>query len=95
MIGLHDLIDTPKQIYMITDYVKGISLLTYAKSLSNQILKLNTARRIFKQVAEGVCYLHSLNIIHRDLKLDNILVDENTKMVKLIDFGFSVILTNS
>ena len=32
MIGLHDLIDTPKQIYMITDYVKGISLKEYAKA---------------------------------------------------------------
>ena len=80
---------------MITDYVKGISLLTYAKALSNQIIRLNTARRIFKQVAESVCYLHSLNIVHRDIKLDNILIDEGTRMVKLIDFGFSVILTNS
>jgi MAP/microtubule affinity-regulating kinase len=51
-----------------------------------------TARRIFKQVAEGVAYLHQQNIVHRDIKLDNILVEESTRMVKLIDFGFSVVV---
>ena len=53
-----------------------------------------TARRIFKQVAESVAYLHSSNIVHRDIKLDNILIEEGTRMVKLIDFGFSVIIAN-
>ena len=53
-----------------------------------------TARRIFKQVAEAVNYLHSINTVHRDIKLDNILIEEGTRMVKLIDFGFSVVVAN-
>ena len=76
----------------MTDYIKGISLQQYSKSLPNRIVRETTARRIFKQVAEGVAYLHHNNIIHRDLKLDNILVEESTRMVKLIDFGFSVVV---
>jgi len=94
IIKLHDLIDTPKQIYIVTDFVKGISLQQYSKSLTNRIIRETTARRIFKQVAESVVYLHSINTVHRDIKLDNILIEEGTRMVKLIDFGFSVIVAN-
>lgn len=45
------------------------------------------AADIFKKVVSAVEYMHSNNVVHRDLKLDNILVFEN--QVKLIDLGFS------
>jgi protein-serine/threonine kinase len=48
IIRLHDLIDTAKQIYIVTDFVKGISLQQYVKSLSNRMVREITARRIFK-----------------------------------------------
>lgn len=38
---------------------------------------------------EGIAYLHSKGIAHRDIKLDNILIEEKTKMIKIIDFGFA------
>ena len=34
----------------------------------------------------------NVNVVHRDIKLDNILLEEGTRMVKLIDFGFSVLV---
>jgi len=46
------------------------------------------AQHIFKQIVESINYCHQKDICHRDLKLENILVDENN-VVKLIDFGFS------
>lgn len=44
-------------------------------------------KRIFSKIVEGVTYLHDINIVHCDLKLENIVV--NKDKVKLVDFGFS------
>lgn len=49
----------------------------------------HTAKKYFKQIAQALAYCHSQNICHRDIKLENILVDDHGH-VKLIDFGFSI-----
>jgi len=44
-------------------------------------------------VVEAIFYCHTnVSVVHRDVKLDNILLEEGTRMVKLIDFGFSVLV---
>lgn len=93
VIKLHELIDTSRQINLVTDYVEGISLQQYVKNHGGPQKKINEpqCRRIFKQIAEGIDYIHSLNIAHRDIKLDNILIEDKTNMIKVIDFGFSAI----
>ena len=48
---------------------------------------------IFKEIVLGIKHLHSKNIAHRDIKLENILISEENK-VKIIDFGLSCILNN-
>jgi phosphorylase kinase gamma subunit len=45
-------------------------------------------RPILKQIVSAVAEIHSLDIVHRDLKLDNILIDKNHE-IKIIDFGFA------
>lgn len=42
-----------------------------------------------RQILSAVAYLHQMNIIHRDLKLENLLIDSSTRMIKLCDFGFA------
>lgn len=49
----------------------------------------DVAKFYFKEIMEGISYIHSQGICHRDLKFDNIIIDDKNN-VKIIDFGFSV-----
>ena len=70
------------------EYTRNISLYIYLRSKPQKRLKENTCRFIFAQVVDGVKYIHDHQIVHRDIKLENILID-SFKNVKIIDFGFS------
>jgi serine/threonine protein kinase len=52
----------------------GGDLLNYVRK--RRRLKEDVAKYIFKQVVDGLAYCHSKGIVHRDMKLDNILLDE-------------------
>ncbi|CAD8113424.1 unnamed protein product [Paramecium sonneborni] len=70
------------------EYLKGGSLLDYV--LDHGALDETTARILFNQILDGISYCHKNNVIHRDLKLDNILLcDNNDLRIKIIDFGLS------
>jgi serine/threonine protein kinase len=71
VIGLHELFVTRDAIWMVMELATGGSLLEALGSLP--IYNEANIRGIFKQILEGVRYLHSQGIVHRDLKLDNIL----------------------
>ncbi|MHB8091355.1 MAG: protein kinase family protein [Syntrophales bacterium] len=67
--------------YILMEYIQG-------ENIENHIYNHpETINEIFLQVIEGFRYLESENILHRDIRPQNILVDSNGK-VKIIDFGF-------
>jgi serine/threonine protein kinase len=70
------------------EYAKGGELVSYLNE--QKILSEMECKRIFKQLHDAVRYIHSRNVIHRDLKPNNILfLDEKRENVVLIDFGIS------
>ena len=103
IIRLEDLKATLNHYYIIMEYCNGGSLnqcLNRYKELYHRPFTEEIVQYIMKQVVSAVKYIHAQNIIHRDLKLDNILVNflnqadyDSVNMlktgVKLIDFGFA------
>ena len=71
---------------IVMENICGGDLLSYVRKRS----KLNeiTAKFIFRQIVEALQYIHLQNIVHRDIKLDNILIDLSN-IIKICDFGVS------
>ncbi|KRH92078.1 Serine/threonine protein kinase, partial [Pseudoloma neurophilia] len=71
---------------MIYEYINGESLLDLIRK--KKFLNENESKKIFKQIICGVKYLHENFVVHRDLKIENVLI-KNDGTVKIIDFGLS------
>lgn len=71
-------------IYLVTELVEGGELLDYISQ--HDSLPESEARRLLRQLVDALRYLHSQNIVHRDLKLENILLDAYGN-IKIIDYG--------
>lgn len=79
----------------ITQDIKFVQIMEFAKYdlfaiVMNERLNYLEICCYFKQIINGIKYLHNIGLCHRDLKLDNLVVNENG-IVKIIDFGTAVI----
>src|SRR5207245_5006165 len=83
---LHEMVETEKHIGIILEYASGGELFDYI--LNHRYLKDNAARKLFAQLISGVGYLHKKGIVHRDIKLENLLLDRNRNII-ITDFGFA------
>ena len=89
IMKLYEEIDTPDYLYLVLEYINGIPLIDILKNEEDGFLIENRAKKLIIQIIKGIIYLHSQNICHRDIKLENILVMKND-LIKIIDFGFAV-----
>lgn len=95
--GLHELYETASSKWFILELANGGSLHTALASEDRFTEEL--VARHFKQVLQGVQYLHSMGIVHRDIKQDNILCSvtesedgERQYTAKIADFGLSAVI---
>jgi protein-serine/threonine kinase len=86
IVRLHEMVETERHIGIILEYASGGELFDYI--LTHRYLKDQAARRLFAQLVSGVGYLHKKGIVHRDLKLENLLLDQNRNII-ITDFGFA------
>lgn len=89
IMKLYDVIETNRHLYLILEYIDGISLLEYIQRKKAKRIDENICKIFFSQIVQAILYCQNRNICHRDIKLENILI-VNDSIIKLIDFGFGI-----
>ena len=77
---------------IIMEYINGGNLFNFVKK--RRKLSEKTAKFLFRQIILGIKHIHSQNIVHRDIKLENIIIDLNNN-VKICDFGIGKVINSA
>ncbi|GLU05178.1 hypothetical protein SLE2022_222910 [Rubroshorea leprosula] len=88
VIRLHEVLASKTKIYMVLEYVPGGDL--FDRIANHGKLSETQGRKLFQQLIDGVNYCHQKGVFHRDLKLENLLVDAKGN-IKISDFGLSAL----
>ena len=84
--GMREMIVHQHHYYMVFEYVNGGQMLDYI--ISHGRLRERVARKFARQIGSALEYCHKNSVVHRDLKIENILISQ-TGNIKIIDFGLS------
>ncbi|KHJ84117.1 kinase domain protein [Oesophagostomum dentatum] len=86
IIQIYEVFENREKIILVMEYASGGELYDYVSRFGS--LPESEARRIFRQITSAVLYCHKHQVAHRDLKLENILLDQDNN-AKIADFGLS------
>lgn len=90
IIQLFEVIETPTHVVLVMEFAPGGDLLRYVR----QRRRLTEARsqELLKQLLDGLHHIHRMGVAHRDIKLENLLLD-SFALLKIADFGVAVTMT--
>ncbi|XP_010500348.1 PREDICTED: CBL-interacting serine/threonine-protein kinase 17-like [Camelina sativa] len=86
IVRLHEVLASKTKIYMVLELVTGGDL--FDRIVSKGKLPEIEGRKMFQQLIDGISYCHNKGVYHRDLKLENVLLDAKGH-IKITDFGLS------
>ena len=86
---LFDVVETASRIFCVMEFADGGSVLDFVRS--RRSLDEVTASSFTSQIVDALDYCHRNWIVHRDVKLENLLLDKNKRRVMLVDFGLSAV----
>lgn len=88
IIAIFEVMQTRNHYCIVLEF-GGDNLCDFVRAQKRGRLDEATARGISRQLVSAISYMHEKDVVHRDIKLENILVNRATKKVKLTDFGLS------
>uniref|UniRef100_A0A1J3GUW7 non-specific serine/threonine protein kinase n=1 Tax=Noccaea caerulescens TaxID=107243 RepID=A0A1J3GUW7_NOCCA len=88
IVRLHEVLASKTKIYMVLECVTGGDL--FDRIVSKGKLSETEGRKMFQQLIDGISYCHNKGVFHRDLKLENVLLDAKGH-IKITDFGLSAL----
>jgi NUAK family SNF1-like kinase len=95
IIKIFDVFEDTQKIMIVMDYIEAGHMYNWVKD--NHTTNENTIKLIFAKICLSIQFLHNRGIVHRDIKLENILLQPSkqfgTLEPKLIDFGLSAVVT--
>ncbi|KAJ8376527.1 hypothetical protein SKAU_G00071070 [Synaphobranchus kaupii] len=91
VINLHDVYETASEMILVLEYAAGGEIFDQCVAEREEAFKEGDVKRLMRQILEGVAFLHSSDVVHLDLKPQNILLTREDPLgdIKIVDFGLS------
>lgn len=96
VINLHEVYETASEMILVLEFAAGGEIFDQCIAEREEAFKEKDVQRLMGQILEGISFLHKNNVVHLDLKPQNILLTSNCPLghIKIVDFGLSRVLTN-
>ncbi|KAM7153147.1 serine/threonine-protein kinase 17B isoform 1-T1 [Macrochelys suwanniensis] len=97
VVNLHEVYEMTNEIILVLEYAAGGEIFNLCVPDLDERIEENDIIRLIQQILEGLCCLHENNIVHLDLKPQNILLSSFSPLgdIKIVDFGMSRKIENA
>uniref|UniRef100_A0A1Y1K9Q9 Protein kinase domain-containing protein n=2 Tax=Photinus pyralis TaxID=7054 RepID=A0A1Y1K9Q9_PHOPY len=89
IVSLFQTMQNDNIYYLVTELIGGGDLCTFIKSQKYGKLDERNTRVYARQLISALAHMHSLGVVHRDLKMENIMINSIRTQIKIVDFGLS------
>ncbi|XP_030625690.1 serine/threonine-protein kinase 17A [Chanos chanos] len=97
VVNLHEVYEMTSEMVLVLEFAAGGEIFNQCVAERDEAFKEDDVKRLLRQILEGVAFLHRNNVVHLDLKPQNILLTSDSPLgdIKIVDFGLSRLVSNN